>query len=330
MKAILVEEKSHDLYIGEVHDPIPADDELLVTVVATAVNRADLIQRKGNYPPPPGESNILGLEMAGIVEGIGKDVTNVKVGDKVYGLLPGGGYGEKVVIPAGLAMKIPQHFTFEEAASIPEAYLTAFLNLRILGNVSKGDFVLIYAAASGVGTAAIQLVKEMGGIPIAVASSQEKLEFCQSLGAQFSINYKQEKIAEAIQVITEGNGVQVILDPIGAANWNQNLQSISVDGRWIVIGGLSGYEVEKMNLKTMMRKRIQLIGSTLRSRTVLDKIHLTDQFNSFAEKRFQDGSLKPVVDRIFSWEDAENAHKYVELNKNKGKVVLRYQDSVQI
>lgn len=328
LKAVLVEELTNRLYIGQAEDPVPGDDDLLVSVKATALNRADLLQRKGKYPPPAGASTILGLEMAGTVEKVGRNVTRWKAGDRVCALLPGGGYAQKVVIPAGMAISLPDHFSFEQASAIPEAYLTAFLNLSFLGKVSAGDYVLIHAAASGVGTAAIQLVKEIGAIPIATAGSKEKLEVCQNLGAQHAIHYKEEDFSEKVAEITGGKGVQVILDPVGASYFEQNLQSIGLDGRWLVIGGMGGYQLEQFNLQALMRKRIHLIGSTLRSRTETNKIELTQAFMLFAENRFKSGKLVPVIDQVFHWTQAMEAHEYMEQNKNIGKIVLRIDDSI--
>lgn len=322
LRAVLVEEMTNRLFIGYAEDPVPGDDELLVSVKATALNRADLLQRRGKYPPPAGASTILGLEMAGVVERVGQNVTRWKEGDRVCALLPGGGYAQKVVIPSGMAISIPDHLSFEEAASIPEAFLTAFLNLSVLGKVSAGDYVLIHAAASGVGTAGIQLVREMGGIVIATAGSKGKLEFCQSLGAQHVIHYKEEDFAEKVSDITSGKGVQVILDPVGASYWEQNLQAMGFDGRWLVIGGMGGYQIEQINLRELMRKRVQLIGSTLRSRSEINKMELTREFTAFAEEKFTKGKLVPVIDRVFSWTEAMKAHDYMEQNKNIGKIVL--------
>ena len=326
MKAILIEESSRDLFIGEAPDPIPRDEDLLVSVKATALNRADLLQRAGKYPPPPGASTIMGLEMAGVVEEVGSNVRGWKAGDRVCALLPGGGYAQKAVIPAGMAMCIPDGLTFEEAAAIPEVFLTAYLNLFELGRIARGERVLIHAAASGVGTAAIQLAREAGAIPIATAGSEEKLKVCGDLGARCLINYKKEDFAAKVLQYTEQQGVQIILDPIGASYWQQNVKAIGLDGRWIVIGGLGGYAIQEFNFQPLMRKRIHLLFSTLRSRSEPDKISLTEQFLAFAADRLADGRLRPVIDRIFPWTDVMDAHEYMRQNKNIGKVVLSVQE----
>jgi putative PIG3 family NAD(P)H quinone oxidoreductase len=275
------------------------------------------------YPPPQGASTIIGLEIAGVVEKVGSEAQGWKVGDRVCALLPGGGYAQKAVIPAGMAMSIPDKFSYEEAAAIPEVFLTAYLNLFILGGLSSGEYVLIHAAASGVGTAAIQLAREAGAIPIATAGSERKLDICRQLGAKYAVNYKQEDFAAKVLEYTNGEGVQVILDPIGASYWDQNFRSIRPDGRWLVIGGLGGNKIDPFQFMPFMGKRIQLIFSTLRSRPVADKISLTEKFLQFVGDKFASGQLIPVLDRVFSWEDAMEAHEYMEQNKNIGKIVLK-------
>ncbi|TCN21095.1 putative PIG3 family NAD(P)H quinone oxidoreductase [Mesobacillus foraminis] len=322
MKALLVKDTTKTLYIGECKDPVIGEEEVLVSVKATALNRADLLQKMGKYPPPPGESSIIGLEMAGVVERTGEKVTRWKPGDRVCALLAGGGYAEKVAVHEGLCLPLPEGMDFEEAAGIPEAFLTAYLNLFELGRLKSGDFCLIHAAASGVGTSAIQLALAAGAIPIATAGSNEKLELCRKLGAHYLINYREEDFAERVRDLTQGHGADVILDPVGASYFEKNLESVAVDGRWIVIGGMGGYEVEKVPLRSLMRKRASLIGSTLRSRRTEDKISLIEHFQDFSWKRFIDGDLSPVIDRVYSWKEANEAHSYMEQNKNLGKIVM--------
>ncbi|WP_078430877.1 NAD(P)H-quinone oxidoreductase [Alkalihalobacterium alkalinitrilicum] len=322
MKAVLVDEQTKELYLGDFEDPQCGEDELLVSVKATALNRADLLQKKGLYPPPKGESPILGLEMAGVVEKVGAKVNDWEIGDRVFALLPGGGYAEKARIPASMAMRMPDNFSFEQAAAIPEAYLTAYLKMIQLGELSEGEIVLIHAGASGVGTAAIQLAKEKGATSIVTAGSAEKLEACISLGADYTINYKEESFSERVLDITDGKGVQVILDFIGASYWDDNVKSIAVDGRWIIIAALGGYQKE-INIRDILMKRIQIKGSTLRSRTIEEKVKLTQDFYNFSSDRFEDGRLVPVIDTVFDWAEAEASHKCLEDNKNIGKVILK-------
>ena len=322
MKAVLVEEETKLLYIGNYDEPILKDDELLVKVKATALNRSDLLQRKGLYSISKDVSPILGIEMSGDVIQVGKNVKNFKVGDRVYGLLSGGGYAEKVTIHSQLAMRIPDFFTYEEAAAIPEAFLTAYLNLIKIGGTKKGDHALIHAGASGVGTAAIQLANEIGATSIVTSSSKEKLDICSYLGATFPINYKKESFSKKVLEITKNKGVDIILDFIGSSFWQENMKSISVYGKWIVLGGLGGYEVN-VNLRDILAKRIQIIGSTLRTRSVQEKIELTKDFEAFSYNLFKEGKLKPVIDSIYNWRDVMEAHQYMEDNNNIGKIILK-------
>ncbi|MBD2846310.1 NAD(P)H-quinone oxidoreductase [Paenibacillus sp. IB182496] len=325
MRAIQVEKDTHRLRIGEAPDPEPGPGELLVSIKATAVNRADLLQRIGKYPPPPGASDILGLEMAGVVERAGEGAGPWRLGDRVCALLPGGGYAERAVIPAGMAIAIPERLGFEEAAALPEVFLTAYLNLFRLGRLTAGERVLIHAGASGVGTAAIQLAREAGAVPIVTAGSAAKLDACAALGAVCGINYKEERFADRVLAFTDGHGADVILDPVGAAYWADNDRCIATDGRWVIIGGLGGYRVEQLDIRAFMGRRIQLNFSTLRALPQADKIRLTEQFAGFAAARLGDGRLRPVIDRVFDWTEAEQAHAAMKANANIGKLVLRVQ-----
>jgi tumor protein p53-inducible protein 3 len=323
LKAVLVNESNQELYIDSVSDPIPKAGELLVKIQATAINRADLLQRKGLYPPPSGESTIIGLEMAGIVEKVGERVTGWKEGDRVSALLAGGGYAEKVVIPAEMGMRIPEGMSFEQAAAIPEAFLTAYLNLVDIGQLASEEHVLIHAGASGVGTAAIQIAKAIGANSIVTAGSAEKLQRCTALGANYTVNYKEADFSEKVQEVTNRKGVQLILDFVGASYWDANMKSIGLDGRWIFVGSLGGREVSNVNLGPFLQKRIQFVGSTLRSRTTDFKIALTRSFESFSREKFANGELSPIIDRVFDWHDVAEAHRYMESNQNIGKIVLK-------
>lgn len=323
MKAILIEEKTKKLVMGEWEAPKLRENELLVKVKATAVNRADLLQKMGLYPVPEGISPILGLEMSGVVEKVGASVKDWKAGDRVFSLLPGGGYAEQVTIPAEMAMKIPEEFSFEQAAAIPEVFLTAYLNLFDLGRLKANETVLIHAGASGVGTAAIQLAKESGATVIVTAGSEEKLNACRALGADYAINYKNGPFLPEVQKLTEGKGVNLILDFVGASYFQQNIDSLAVDGRIILIGTLGGGKVEEVNLSLLLFKRIQIIGSTLRSLPQSRKIELTKDFYPFALPLFESGKIKPIIDTVFDLSKAEEAHQYMEENLNTGKIILR-------
>jgi putative PIG3 family NAD(P)H quinone oxidoreductase len=311
------------LHIGEHPDPGMKEDELLVRVKATALNRADLLQRRGKHPPPEGVPNILGLEMAGVVVDVGAACERWAPGDRVCALLPGGGYAERVSIPAGLAMRIPGNLSFEEAAAIPEVFLTAYQNLFNVARIAPGETVLIHAGGSGVGTAAVQLVREASAASLVTAGSKEKIDLCLGLGARAGWNYKEGAFAPWVAEWTEGRGVDILLDVVGAAYFEQNLQSMAADGRMVVIGTLGGAEVEKFSLRALMSKRLQITGAGLRSMDTARKIRLAGHFASFALPRFADGRLVPVVDSVFDWREVGKAHQRMESNVNVGKIVLR-------
>lgn len=322
MEALFIDDNTSQLYFKKIDDPIAEENELVIQIKSTALNRADIMQRYGQYPVPAGITPIPGLEMAGIVEAVGSAVTNFQVGDRVCALLPGGGYAEKVVIPSDLAIEIPSYLSFEQAAAIPEAYLTAYLNLFLLGDLKATDKVLIHAGASGVGLAAIQIVKAVGAKSIVTASSERKLTVCRENGANETINYKKEDFQQKVNELTAGKGVDIILDFVGASYWHQNIKSLSVDGTIILIGLLGGSVVEKVDLRDILFKRIQLKATTLRSQTNEEKALLTKQFTSFALPKFKKGLLMPVIDTVFDWKDVMTAHERMEANENIGKIIL--------
>jgi putative PIG3 family NAD(P)H quinone oxidoreductase len=325
MKAVLMQGIGgvEHLHFGDHPDPVMKEDELLVRVKATALNRADLLQRRGKHPPPKGVPHILGLEMAGEVVDVGAACEGWAPGDRVCALLPGGGYAERVSIPAGLAMRIPGNLTFEEAAAIPEVFLTAYQNLFNVARLAPGETVLIHAGGSGVGTAAIQLVREAGGISLVTAGSREKIDRSLALGARAGWNPKEGPFAPWVAQATGGKGVDIVLDFVGAKYFEQNVQSLAVDGRMVVIGTMGGAEVEKFSLRALMSKRLQITGAGLRGMDTKRKIRLTGHFATFALPRFADGRLVPIVDSVFDWRDVGNAHLRMESNANIGKIVLR-------
>ncbi|HEX2910337.1 MAG TPA: NAD(P)H-quinone oxidoreductase [Chloroflexia bacterium] len=325
MKAIIVKEPGGPdvLTWQETPDLQPKPDELLVRVHATAINRADLLQRLGMYPPPPGASPILGLEMAGEILKVGSEVKgDWQPGQRVMALLSGGGYAEQVTFPATQAMSVPDNLSYEEAAAIPEAFLTAYLNLFVLGDLRAGQTVLIHAGGSGVGTAAIQLAREAGATVLVTAGSAEKLERCKELGATGLINYKEGPFDQAVAQLTNKQGVNLILDFIGANYFEQNLTSLAMNGKLLLIGQMSGGKAQ-VDLGSIMRRRLHVTGTTLRARTVEEKAELTSQLSEFALQRFASGKLKAVVDRVFPIQEAAEAHRYMESNQNFGKIVLR-------
>ena len=325
MKAILLKAfgDADQLYLGEAPTPTFTSTEVLVKVKATALNRADTLQRKGSYPPPPGASEILGLEMSGIIEQVGSDVSRWKPGDRVFGLLAGGGYAEYVSTHENMLLEIPENWNFHEGAAIAEVYLTAFQALSYLSNLQKGETVLIHAGASGVGTAAIQLAKSMGAAKIIVTASKSKHKVCKNLGADITIDYRTQNFEEVIKEITQGKGVDVIIDFLGASYFQKNINSLAMDGRLVILAFMGGIKIEELNIVNFLRKRIKIMGSTLRARSLDYKIQLTQDFANYAMPKFITKELQPVIDSVFDWKDVVEAHRYMEANKNKGKIVLR-------
>jgi putative PIG3 family NAD(P)H quinone oxidoreductase len=325
MRAIQVvnEGPSAQLVMGEVPRPAPGPDEILVKVAATALNRADILQRQGKYPPPPGASPLLGLEVAGIVSAAGPNVKGWRAGQRVYALLPGGGYAEFATVDGRVAMPVPSSLSLIHAAAVPEAFLTAFQALFRLGRLKPGRQVLIHAGASGVGTAAIQMAKGLGAVVHVTAGSPAKLAFCMQLGATTAIHYREESFADKVLSSTSGKGVDLIIDFVGAPYWEQNIRSLAMDGRIVLLATMGGDRIPDFSLRDLFRKRGSLITSTLRSRSLDYKIRLCREFHEFAEPLFIVGRLHPVVDRIFDWTEVSNAHRYMEENRNMGKIVLR-------
>jgi putative PIG3 family NAD(P)H quinone oxidoreductase len=324
MKAIISEFSGGPevLKIKEVPQPVPKRDELLVQVKAAGINRADILQRIGKYPVPAGASEILGLEIAGIVIKKGRDCASWKTGQKIFGLLGGGGYAEFAVIHQEMALPMPDCLSFEEAAAIPEAFLTAYQSIVWIGKLKPDETILIHAGASGVGTAAIQLAREIGANIIATAGSDEKIAYCMGLGAKHAINYKSSNFAEEARKVSGGKGVNLILDFVGKAHWDQNMAVLASDGRLVILATMSGSLIPNFDLKILMKKRLTLNGSTLRNRDLSYKIKLTQEFREFALHRLSKNQLSAVVDRVFPWEKVSDAHTYMEENINMGKIVL--------
>jgi putative PIG3 family NAD(P)H quinone oxidoreductase len=323
MKAVLIkDDESNSLYIGEVATPRPGPHEVLVKVHATAVNRADLLQRRGLYPPPPGAPDILGLEAAGEIAEKGAAVSHWSVGERVCALLSGGGYAEYVAVNEGVLLPIPNHLTYEEAAAIPEVFYTAFVNLFLEADLKAGERVLIHAGASGVGTAGIQLARQRGATVYITASSERKITRCLELGAHFGINYTTEDFEQRVKELTKTKGVDVILDCVGGSYLNKNIALLSLKGRLVLIGLMGGADAE-INLRPLLTKRIRLIGSVLRSRSLEEKIEITQKFKEQVLPWFVEKKIHPVVDSVYPIEELESAHLHVAENKNIGKVVLR-------
>lgn len=323
MQAIVIREFGGPevLELRDVETPTPGAQQVRLAVHATALNRADLLQRRGMYPPPSGESDILGLECSGVVDGIGPGVTKLKQGDRVMALLPGGGYAEHVVIHEDMAIPIPDGMSFEEAAAIPEAFLTAQEGLFGLGGLEAGQTVLVHAAAGGVGSAGVQLAHLAGGRVIGTAGSAEKLELVKRLGADLCVNYKTQDFAEEAKTF-EPRGVNLVLDFVGGSYWEKHAQCLAIGGRCVVIGVLGG-AMASVNLALLLMKRHQILGLVMRSRPLADKIRITQQFIEQNLPHFPTGDLKPVLDEVFPLVQARQAHERMEANANSGKIILK-------
>jgi tumor protein p53-inducible protein 3 len=324
MKAMQVrsDQEGNPLVWEEVDEPVYGPDEVLVDVHATSLNRADLAQRAGSYPPPPGVSHILGLDMAGRIAQMGADVTGWQVGDRVCALLPGGGYAERVAVPYRMLMPIPRGWSFEQGAALPEVFLTAFVNLFMEAGLRPGEIVLVHGGSSGVGTAAIQLVKQAGGQVFVTAGSQEKLAACRKLGADLAVNYRDEDFVQRVQEQTGDGGVDIILDMVGADYLVRNLSLLKVQGRLVIISTLGGSRAE-IDLRSLMGRRLRLIGSVLRSRSVAEKIEIVQRFRDRFWKLLEDDAIQPVVDSIYPIQEADRAHRYMADYENIGKIVLK-------
>ena len=324
MKAIVVDppgKTADSLRLDEVPDPQPSDEEVLIRVHATALNRADMMQRMGNYPAQHGASAILGLELSGEVVETGARVRGFSVGDRVYGLSGGGGYAELATMHESLTMAIPDEFTYHEAASIPEVFFTANTAVRTLGQTLPGERLLVHAGGSGVGIAAIQIGRLIGAEVWTTAGSDEKCERARELGADRTINYREHDFAEVIREETNGQGVNVILDVIGRDYWNSNLQSLAMAGRLVLVGLMGGANAET-NLGMLMQKRLRVMGTVMRSRPLIDRAEITRDFQQHLEPAIVNGDMKPVIDSVFPLSKAAEAHQYMAENKNFGKILL--------
>ncbi|HEX7003845.1 MAG TPA: NAD(P)H-quinone oxidoreductase [Trueperaceae bacterium] len=323
MKAIVVGSQAEGapLRWSEAPSPSLGPGEVLVDVHATALNRADLLQRAGKYPPPPGASEILGLECSGTVVRLGEGVSGWSIGDRVCALLPGGGYAEQVSVPARMLIPVPAAMSLVEAAALPEVFLTAFSALFGEGRLKDGETVLIHAGASGVGTAAIQLARRAGCRVFVTAGSAEKIAACESLGAELGVNYREEEFEERISDHLGGGGVDVVIDMVGKEYFEKNLRLMNTRGRLVFVSAQSGSRVE-LNIGRLMAKRLELVGATLRARPLEEKVELKDRFLERFCPDLETGRVKPVIDRIFPITEAEEAHRYMSENRNIGKIVL--------
>jgi putative PIG3 family NAD(P)H quinone oxidoreductase len=324
MKAVLFDEPGDEsvLHLGDTDEPVLGPGEVRLRVRACAVNRADLLQRQGMYPPPPGASPILGLECAGEVAELGAGVTGWRIGDRAMALLAGGGYAEQVVVHAGSLLPVPARFSWEQAASLPEVYLTVFLTVFQLGNLREGGSVLVHGGGSGIGTACTQLAKLARATVIATAGSDEKCKRCLELGADVAVNYHDGDFVAAAQQATGGRGVDVVLDSIGGPYLERNLAALAIGGRLVLIGLMGGAKAE-INLAALLARRLSVIGSTLRARPVAEKAELVAAFRARFGAALEAGALVPVVDRVLPLAEAGEAHRAMKASEHFGKIALR-------
>ncbi len=324
MQAIVIEQPGDEsvLQLGSAPDPVLGPGQVRIDVAASALNRADLLQRQGMYPPPPGASPILGLECSGVISELGEGVSGWKLGDRAMALLAGGGYAEQVVVDAGSCMPVPPSLDLVEAAGLPEVCLTVFLNVFQLGGLEAGGWLLVHGGGSGIGTAAIQMAREAGARVIVTAGSDEKCARCRELGADVAVNYREADFAEAITEATGGAGVDVILDSIGAPYLERNLASLAVGGRLVLIGLMGGAKAE-IGLGALLMRRLQVMGSTLRARPEAEKAELARAFLARFGKALESGAIRPIIDEVLPLDEAAEGHRRMKASAHFGKILLR-------
>ena len=310
--------------LGEIADPVAAPGEVLLAVRAAGLNRADLLQLRGHYPPPPGESEVPGLEAAGEILALGAEVEGWRVGDHAAALLAGGGQAERVAVPAGQLLEIPADWSVEAAAALPEAALTSWTNLVVEGRLAAGQVVLISGATSGVGTFAVQLARELGATVIAAGRDLGRLERLRELGAAGRIELG-DGLPERVRSVAAGRGADLVLDLVGGEHLPLLLEALAPRGRLVLVGLMAGRRAE-IDLGTLLARRLTLVGSVLRSRDRAEKAELVRGFRDFAAPRLTAGRLAPRIDRVFPFEEAAEAYRYLEHGRPLGKVVLRFPD----
>ncbi|MGW7073281.1 NAD(P)H-quinone oxidoreductase [Streptomyces sp. NPDC054855] len=306
---------------AEVPDPVPGEGEVLVDVVASAVNRADLLQRQGFYNPPPGSSPYPGLECAGRVTDIGPGVSGWKIGDEVCALLAGGGYAEQVVVPAGQLLPVPDGVDLVTAAALPEVTSTVWSNVFMISHLRPGETFLVHGGSSGIGTMAIQLAKAVGAKVAVTAGTKEKLDFCAELGADILINYREQDFVEEIKKATDGAGADVILDNMGAKYLDRNVQALATNGRLAIIGMQGGAKGE-LNIGTLLNKRAAVTATSLRGRPAEEKASIVAAVREHVWPLIATGHVRPIVDQTVPMSDAAAAHRVLEESNHIGKVLL--------
>ena len=302
--------------------PRPGPGQVLIEVVAAGVNRPDIMQRSGNYPPPKGATEVPGLEVAGRIAALGEGADELAIGDEVCALVISGGYAEFALAEAGHCLPKPKPLSLVEAAGLPETYFTVYSNVIERGRLKAGESFLVHGGSSGIGSTAIQIAKHHGAKVFATAGSDEKCAFCRELGADAAINYREADFAEEVKRLTEGQGVDVILDMVGAAYLAKNIASLAVEGRLVQIAFMQGYRVENLNLTPIMLKRLTVTGSTLRARPKADKTAIAQGLAREVWPLLEDGRIRPVIHATFPLEEARQAHELMESSAHLGKILL--------
>ena len=306
--------------------PQPRPDEVLVEVVATAVNRADLMQRRGLYPPPEGASDVLGLEAAGRISAVGDQVSGWSQGDRVMAVVAGGGYAEYVTVPAGCLLAVPDRLDLVAAGGVPEVFATVYDNVFLRGRLREGETLLVHGGSSGIGTAAVQMACRAGATVFVTASSRSKLDAAERLGAHLGIDYTTEDFVERVRDATDGRGVDVILDVVGGAYLDRNVSALAIEGRLVIIGLQGGARAE-LDLGLLLRRRLSVAASSLRARSDEAKATLSAHLREHVVPDLAEGHLEPVIDRVLPLEDVREAHRVMEAGEHTGKIVLQVSQS---
>lgn len=310
------------LRLEERPDPVPAEDEVRIRVAAAGLNGADLSQRRGFYPSPPGAPEWPGLEVSGTIDAVGAEVDEWRVGDRVCALLPGGGYAEYVTVHSRLVLPVPDAVDLVEAAGLPEVAATVWSNLFGIGRLSAGEALLVHGGSSGIGTMAIQLGRAFGADVIATAGSDDKAAFCREVGAHAAVNYRDQDFVEAVNAFTDGRGVDVVLDIVGGAYIARDLEALAVGGRILSIA-VRDREPASVDMGLLMRKRASLHGTTLRARPLAERVAIIAAVRENVWPLLAEGRVRPVIDSVFDLEDAAAAHRRMESSSHRGKILLR-------
>src|SRR5512139_1724631 len=323
MRAVTVSEPGGPqvLAVTELPDPVAGPGEVVIDVAATAVNRADTLQRQGLYPPPPGASDVLGLECSGTISAVGADVSDWRVGDEVCALLAGGGYAEKVAVPAGQVMPVPKGVDLVTAGALPEAACTVWSNVFMIAGLQPGETLLVHGGAGGIGNMAIQLAKALGAKVVTTAGSEEKLELCRSLGADVAVSYRDQDFVEEVKAATDGRGADVILDNMGAKYLDRNITALATGGRLVIIGMQGGVKGE-LNIGKLLAKRGAVFATALRARPTAEKADICAGVVEHVWPLYADGAVRTIVHASLPLEEAGEAHRLMESGEHVGKIVL--------